>query len=452
MCEQARPSCSFSSAWIIPMQFIVLLLLLAGMASAQNQYYVATTGSDSSSGTSSTSPWRTIQHALDSFSLGLQGTVIHVAAGTYTELTNSCSTYSNVAECIRIGRGGTSDSARLRLQCDAQWSVPSGSGCLIRQNSATYGFEVNGNYVDIAGFDFGNAPRAQAALVGACNPANNGACPTANGLHVLNNYFHDVGQTVDDGEGAGPGCPKQGMIEAQQHHGASVTGLQIIGNRVSNYGNNALKGSCAYSHGIYVNTSGAVVENNVVLDATANGIQWYSAPCNGVISNNVFVRSGYNGIIVAGGDLCGSGQGKITIINNILDNNGHSGLALGTGSGAPCTAGSPILISNNVLFGNGTGQYSGTSSCANPVNTRTEAPTATFVSYAGNANDDYHLKAGSVAAQTGTTQCVAGGLSPCVPTMTLDSVLRPSPLSIGAFDVTTAVDLSPPTNLTATVN
>jgi hypothetical protein len=427
------------------------LFLWTGIASAQNQYYVAPTGSDSNNGSQS-SPWKTIQHAINSYSLGSQGAVIHVAAGTYTEFTGMCSTYPSVAVCLAKGRGGTSASVRLRLQCDAQWSVPSGAGCLIRQPSARYGFEVDANNVDIVGFDFGNAPGAQAALMGACNPAGSGPCPTANGVHILNNYFHDVGQTVDDGMGAGPGCPKQGMIEVQQTHGGSVTGLQVIGNRISNYGNNALKGSCAFSHGIYINTAGAIVQNNIVMDATANGIQWYSAPCNGVISNNVFTRSGFNGMIVAGGDVCGT-PGNMTISNNILDYNGNVGIKFGTGSGAPCTSATPILVSSNISYGNTNGSFSGTGSCANPVNTRSEAATTTFVNYLGNSRDDYHLKAQSSASQTGTSQCVLGGITPCVPSITLDGSLRPNPLSIGPYEATSSQSRpNAPADLTATVN
>src|SRR6185312_2559202 len=92
----------FRSHWcsLIFCSFLFLTLPLAAFA---NDYYVSATGSDSNNG-SQGSPWRSIQKATSAFTLGSVGTVIHVAAGTYTS-------------GIDMTRGGTA-SARLVLQCD----------------------------------------------------------------------------------------------------------------------------------------------------------------------------------------------------------------------------------------------------------------------------------------------------------------------------------------------
>src|SRR5438132_399158 len=46
------------------------------------QFYVATTGNDSNPGTSTSAPWRTIQHAM---SIATPGSTVNIMAGTYQE-------------------------------------------------------------------------------------------------------------------------------------------------------------------------------------------------------------------------------------------------------------------------------------------------------------------------------------------------------------------------------
>src|SRR5262249_36281776 len=64
-------------------------------------------------------------------------------------------------------------------------------------------------------------------------------------------------------------------------NGTLMTDSQVIGNRVSNIGDQSKAirngGTCNQDHGIYVSTNAAVVENNVILDAVAYGIHYYSA-------------------------------------------------------------------------------------------------------------------------------------------------------------------------------
>src|SRR6202007_2315315 len=93
-------------------------------------------------------------------------------------------------------------------------------------------------------------------------------------------------------------------------------------------------GSCNYAHGIYANTSGVVIQNNIVVQALTYGIHLYSAPCNAVISNNTVDQAGKGNIIV-GGSYC-SPLGKITINNNILGSAPSGAITLGAGGTAPC--------------------------------------------------------------------------------------------------------------------
>jgi hypothetical protein len=434
---------------------MLAVMALAGTAFAQNQYYVSPAGSDSNPGTQAR-PWQTIQHAIDSFSLGTNGATIHVAAGTYSEL-NNCS-YSNVNVCLT--RGGSSSSVRLVLQCDAPWSVPSNSGCLLRGGSSSQGISIETNNVDVVGFDYGDLPNALAGITNFCpSMVNPGPCTQGNSVHIIHNHIHDIGQTADDGTGhvGCPGLDRGTGIGTSRHQGYSQTDVQIIGNRVTVFGDQTQKanGTCQYAHGIYVDTPGAITENNVVEDAAADGVQIYSYPCNNVFTNNTVLRSGHDGVQIAGGD-CGSttpaqASGSNTLDNNILDDNGHYGVMIGTGNGGGCDASHPILISNNLMYGNALGNYNGTSSCASEQNTLDENPVSTFIQYLGDSSDDLHLQKASIAVGAGTTQCVSGGARPCVPTTDFDGLTRPSQPSIGAYEFASASGGNVPSGLHATV-
>jgi len=313
---------------------------------------------------------------------------------------------------------------------------------------------ANANNVDIVGFDYTN-PNSSMGAEARCT-ATSGQCPQGNSVHLINNYLHDIGQNVNDSLG-GPGCPSFGAIFAgsTRHSPAFQTDIQIIGNRISNYGDQTKAprngGSCNYAHGIYSNTVGSVIENNIVIQAIAYGIHLYSQPCNGVISNNTVDQAGKSDIIVGGGDC--SPQGKITINNNILGAAPSGGIFLGASGVAPCTSTSRIKISNN-LFASGSTQISGSlNGCTDVSGSLTEAPTTTFISYSPTSRtNDYHLKAGSLAISRGTTAC-GGVVSICVNPLDFDRITRLSPPSIGSYELGGASAASPgaPSGLTATV-
>lgn len=105
--------------------FAALPILLAMTTNVfANDYYVnVTTGSDSNAGTLE-SPWKTIQHCIASFTLGSTGAVCHIAQGSYN-YPGGQSCYGGEGPSVCISRGGTSAAARLTLQCDSQWTVPS---------------------------------------------------------------------------------------------------------------------------------------------------------------------------------------------------------------------------------------------------------------------------------------------------------------------------------------
>ena len=125
-------------------------------------YYVSTTGSDNGSG-STTSPWQTINHALQS-SLKPGDTVV-VEPGTYNE-------------AIVMSQSG---SAAGNITLESQ--VP--GGALIRPPAGSVNaVYINANYVTIDGFDIGGASGGSGIFgMGVAH------------VNVLNNVSHDNAQS-----------------------------------------------------------------------------------------------------------------------------------------------------------------------------------------------------------------------------------------------------------------
>ena len=415
------------------------MLTLAAAAQVNNYYVNASTGSDSRTASQAQSPgtpWLTINHAIGNFSLGSGGAIIHVAAGTYSNAAGSAC-FSSVA-CFN--RGGSSPTARLVVQCDTPLQ------CFLTTTVYFNGASVNN--IDFTGFDVGNLPNSTNALT----TANNGTASTYNSLHIIGNYFHDVGQSVVFN--GITGCIDDGMVVVGHPHYQSFlnTDIRVIGNRLNGFG--LVGNACNNAQGIYIPTGGAIIQNNIISNIATSGIQVYDQPCNSVISNNVMFHNG-RGISIGGG-YCGSGHN--TIINNIIDDsvtnagNGNLGNGIQITNGGTCPIGN-TLISNNLFSGNRS-NVSGIGGCEVVSNSKTEAPATTFVNYQTNGSGDYRLKTGSIAIGGGTTACVAGGISPCAPVASYFAEnIRPNPPSIGADEVGTSATTAPnaPTSLTAIV-
>jgi hypothetical protein len=411
---------------------IMIMMVFSPTAKAQNQYYVAATGgSDSNSGTSAGSPWATCNHAIAAFNPGSSGAVINFIASNSTH-----------AACSNINRGGSSTSARLVLQCTAPWTAA--THCKMAGNF----FITSANNVDIGaipqlGFEYTN-PNDDVALDVVYQCGTSPTCTSGNSIHVLGNYFHDVAQNVSGG------CPLAGMIEIPNAHGRTVSDTRVIGNMIDHFGLSP-NNSCNTAQGIYILTAGGTVQNNIVTRSATAAIQYYDQACNAVISNNVLAASRV-GLIVYGGNGCA--PGSTTVSNNIIVNNSQVAFNTGFNGANNCGSGRPILFSNNLLFGNGGDYNNAQPSCETRQNQRSENPTATFVNYTGTASGDYHLKPGSIANNSGTRQCTAGGTSTCAPSVDLALVVRPTQLSLGAFESQGGSNASAPaapSGLTASV-
>jgi hypothetical protein len=428
---------SFSSLFLV----LTMLALCAGANAQDRAYYVAPTGNDSNSGTQA-SPWATIQKAIESFSLGSTGTVIHVAAGSYSNL-QTLGTCASVPTNVCVDRDGTS-SARLVIQCDQPTT-----GCkLVAKPTGGYAVVIEANYVDFVGFEVGPCAACNAgiAILGGSVFNNKGTS-----IHILNNYVHDIAQGGNDGNGFGTGCPSSGMIIAD-FKGQVIPGLQIIGNRVNNGGLMSLGSACNQFHGLYVSNA-TVIQNNLISNIVGQGINFGPSPCGGKISNNTVFHNGQRGILIANysGNNCGSSLGSNTVNNNIVINNNvnNSGVCgIEEYSGG---AGTNNLYAHNLLQGNSCGDSIRltTSPSSAIQNLLHEATSVTFVSYSNDGSGDYHLKTGSAAIQSGTTSCTSG-VSSCVPQVDMAGLTRPAPPSLGILEFGGIIPAAP-TGLTARV-
>jgi hypothetical protein len=411
---------------------IVMMLLLSLSAAAQNQYYVSTSGSDSNNGTSPSTPWRTCSHAIAAFSLGGGGAVITFAPGNYGTVCN-------------VNRGGSSPTVRLVVKCSAQWTAGGSTGCRGLGWLVTSANNVDIGALDQFGFEYTD-PNAQVGVDVSWQCGTAGTCSSGNGIYVLGNYLHDIGQNAT---GEGVGCPYAGAILAPTGHGHTITDFRAIGNQIDHFGING-GNTCNAAHGIYVASANGIIQNNVITRAASGAIQYYDQACNAVISNNVLASS-RTGLILYGANGCT--PGLTTVSNNVIVNNSSTGFYTGSGT-TVCSSGRPLLFTNNLMFGNGSDFNTSPASCETRQNQRSENPATTFVRYTGTATGDYHLKAGSVAIRAGTTQCTSGAASTCAPAIDFALASRPGPPSLGAFEAQSnnnASAPSAPSGLTASV-
>ncbi len=416
---------------------IVMMLVLSFSAAAQNHYYVSTSGSDSNSGTTPSAPWKTISHAVSAFSLGSGGSVIHVADGTYSQ---------NVS----VNRGGSSPTARLVIQCDngVASALAAQGHCMFSGSGVAFNLSGGSNF-DIRGFDIGNNPNQMTAIDGQpCGPAGHSTC--LDSVHILGNYIHDSAQNAPlDSSGCVILGTAPGAILPINHHGWYVNDLQVVGNIILRHGPLPKAACNTGPNGLYIDTQGAIIENNLIVQVHNIGIQNYGQDCNARISNNTVITAHFGMIITGGGEAqCTSGHN--TINNNIILNTISSKFWGNIG----CDASHPNLIGHNITDGVGADFDRTPNSCSTVSSLIHASGASLFVNYKTDGTGDYSLKAASPADAAGFTECTSGGAAPCVPTVDISALARSaSTPSIGVFEgAASGASLpSAPTGLTAQV-
>ncbi|MGH7607961.1 MAG: choice-of-anchor Q domain-containing protein, partial [Gemmatimonadales bacterium] len=302
---------------------------------------------------------------------------------------------------------------------DTQWgaklivSGTIGGVCGIMKNT--------GDYVDIIGFDMTYAPQGVCAL-GLLQDGNYG--------RIMGNRVHDL--TGPDGTGVG------GIIVDCCVY--TKTGNQVIGNVVDNIG--PPNGGSNLIHGIYLAGPGNSAVNNIVTRASAACISSYHGATRLIISNNVLTNCGRYGITISADSVdVPGGNDSTTVSNNIVVNNGQFGIQeyCEPHSQGPARVGSNNMYYNNIVYNNPGGHIQhcdGDASNEDSTIVLTSAAfAALFVNYTGDMSGDYHLRAGAVAIDRGTTRC-APGVTTCAPSTAFDGVRRPQGTAwdIGAYE------------------
>ena len=119
---------------------IIITFFIATALSAQTEYYVSTSGSDVSGTGSSSSPWATLQHAIDNVSDPSTANIIHVATGTYTEKISINRSFKNLtisgagAKATTLQAASTSSTATNRV-----FTIANGQTILLSGMTIRYG-------------------------------------------------------------------------------------------------------------------------------------------------------------------------------------------------------------------------------------------------------------------------------------------------------------------------
>jgi len=370
-----RAVSSYSGATVVPGgQFTLAGYGQAPVAfDAAVNLFVAPNGSDAAAGTEA-APFLTLARAA---AAAVPGTTVWVAPGTYAGGFQS--TASGMP------------SARIAFVSTTRWGaklVPAGGA------STGVGWDSRGSDVSVVGFDIDG---------GAAGPWSHGIYAGGARTLIQDNHVHHIA-TATACNGAGGSA-----IGADSYfHG---TDQDIVANTVHDIGS----ANCKYIQGIYMSTSGRVVNNLVYRIGEAAIHLWHDAT-DVTVANNTVAAARF-GIIVGGGDFYfrSAGNNRTTVANNIVVG---TGLAISE-QGKTGTANrylNNLVFDNDVALGLRNGVRAVGTVDADPL----------FVAYSDTEPlPNFRLAPGSPAIGAGTAENAPG--------KDIDGTSRDGPLDIGAY-------------------
>ncbi len=417
--------------------------------SAAQTFYVSTLGDDSNDGSLS-APWRTIQYGVNQMQAGM---TLHIMAGTFTER-------------VEVSLDGSGSSRGILLTNHGDGSVIiSGSGITLPQDWGGLLDITGSKNVTVDGLTVMNASggdNAAGILVDGSSEISILACTTWNtvssGIGVWNSDYVsidscDVGKACNGGE--------QECITIAGSNNFSVTYSSVhdgAGGVIGGEGIDAKDGSCngviSSNHvwgldrlGIYVDswnksTNTISICNNLVYNCDGDGFS-AAAESSGVLSNIQF----YNNLAYGntGNGLTVGAWGEpgvthpidgITIINNTFVGNGVA--SWGCGVSVENSEADNIIVRNNILSGNTTGQFN-----AEAYGTGFQAD-HNLIDGASDYYGDYHVEGDPEFTNPGNNDYHITSTSPAVdqgnqlqaPVTDMDGLPRPSgsDYDIGCFE------------------
>lgn len=297
--------------------------------------WVAPGGSDSAEGTKD-KPWATISGALERMTDG--GTVV-VAAGTYDERITAA-TPATAARPILVRSAPNSQPIIRPANSDATIEVASGAA-----------------FITFEGLTFEGATGESSANI----------------------YVSGTAHDITFRRCASRGSARQGFFSER-----TTTNVRVEN---CSFSKNGGSGPENQDHNLYVEGTGHVIVNNVIVGArNGYGVQVYPVATNVLVANNTIVGN-RNGVVV-GADEKGVTTG-VQVANNIIAFNAQIGISTYWGDGV---AGAGNTARTNVLHKNGQGDLDPSATGLRLVDNRTGDPR-----FANRAAGDYHLKQGSAA-------------------------------------------------------
>lgn len=226
--------------------FAVFVCVSGAIGQANSAFYVATTGDDSNAGTQA-SPWRTVQHAVDT---ARAGSTVNVRGGVYEELVN-INASGNASDGFITFRSYPGETAIL----DAEHFTPAG-----RQGVLTI---HNQSYVRIEGFEIRNFHTAEHRLV----PLGISVMGAGSHIEILKNNVHHIEQTFPGRDAPGSGGNGFGIAVYGTDAKIPITDLIIDGNDVHH-----LKTGSSESLVVNGNVTNFRITHNTVHDNNNIGI------------------------------------------------------------------------------------------------------------------------------------------------------------------------------------
>jgi hypothetical protein len=385
------------------------LSITVNAASSGGSHYVSTTGNDNNAGTL-TSPWRTIQHAVNTVTIA--GDTIYVRGGVY-------------GERVSMSHSGNATGGPITLQSyPGELAIVDGTGIAVGTGGYAYGLvDINGqSYVTVSALEIRNFSGSGGGLVPAgvhvegsgsniqilnnhihdiviqgnsCNTTNgfgliavgtNGTAPmtnltvsgneldhmvtgcsetmTVNGnvqnFTIANNKVHDnnnIGIAALGGEGVASGYSRYNGSPNDQARNGTISGNTVY--NITSNNNPVYKGACNCADGIYLDGSAyVVVERNVVHNADINEVAGEGSGQNtdhNIVRNNLFYSNGVAGLSIGGQTKVGSAS-NVTVVNNTFYNNGTYGSNVSLGE---FTTGINLtgvnIFENNIAYAGPTG-------------------------------------------------------------------------------------------------